>query len=49
MSRPSVFTILHFYKGVSPPLISVKLVSSAHLSMTSSMLAPVASGEWKVV
>ena len=35
--RPSVFTILHFYE-VYLPLISVKLVSSAHLPMRSSML-----------
>ena len=32
VSRSSVFTILHFYE-VYLPLINVKLVSSAHLSM----------------
>jgi hypothetical protein len=37
MSRPSVFSILHFYE-VYLPLIRVKLVSSAHLSIRSSML-----------
>ena len=36
-SRPSVFTKIHFYE-VYLPLISVKLVSSAHLPMRSSML-----------
>ena len=37
VSRPSIPTILHFYE-VYLPLISVKLVSSAHLPMRSSML-----------
>ena len=47
MSRPSVFTILHFYE-VYLLLISVKLVSSAHLSMTASMLhlLQVGRGRW---
>jgi len=47
MSRPSVFTILHYYE-VYFPLISAKLVSSAHLSMRSSMLhlLQVRSGRW---
>ena len=37
MSRPSAFTILYFYE-VYLSLISVKFVSSAHLSIRSSML-----------
>jgi len=47
MSRPSLFTILYFYE-VYLPLISVKLVSSAHLSMRSSMLhlLQVGNGRW---
>jgi len=47
VSRPSVLTILHLY-DVYLPLISVKFVSSAHLSMRSSMLhlLRVGSGRW---
>ena len=37
MSRPSVLTILHFCE-VYFPLISIKSVSSAHMSMRSSIL-----------
>ena len=37
MSRPIVFSMLHLYE-VYLPLMNVKFVSSAHLSMRSSML-----------